>query len=195
MADRPRARCLLALGALLLAGCQQNAVFELTLELPPRDGDAFETDVEQNAFVQIRSDDYAFDTGWGRESDRDYHGTRLEDDHQEVHFSVVTTDDERGLRMKVRFCPGNEPEDRFCISQDEASPSARALWYELERPFHLGVRTFWEERIDAVPPPQAPADREPVFVDACAIRAPRCIGGPPGGNYCGDDGETHVCEE
>lgn len=198
MCRPPRSAWLLpiALGGLWLAGCEQNAVFELTLQLPPRDEAAAEPGEDLHALVLIRDETYEFTTAWDPSvgSKRDYEGRTLGDDHQEVQFSVVTGDADLGLHAKVRFCAGNDPGAPLCTSHDPGSPTARAIWYDFERPFHRGVRTLWEDRIDAVPEAGSREEREPIFVGKCAIRAPACIDGPKGGNFCESDGETHFCE-
>lgn len=185
----------LALLSLLATGCEQNAVLEITLDLPPRPTGEFPTEEEVYAFVQIRDDQLPFGDGWAREP-RDYAGTRLTDERQEVRYSAVSSRDDIGLHMKVRFCSGTGPQAPFCGSEDESSCTmSRAVWLELERPFYLGKRTAWRdgEAIPEVPAAECPDDRPVQVVGKCEIEG--CIEAIPGsGTFCRRSDGTHFCE-
>lgn len=189
------ARAAFVLMTLLASGCEQNAVLEITLDLPARPEGELPAEDDVYAFVQIRDDQLPFTDGWAREP-RDYAGTVLTDERQQVHYSAVSSRDDIGLNMKVRFCSGTDPKAQFCGDEDERSCTmSRAVWLSFERPFYLGKRTAWRDTdaIPEVPEPECPDSRPIQMVGKCEIEG--CIEAIPGsGTFCRRSDGTHFCE-
>lgn len=173
-------RALVALVVVALApsaGCARNAILEVEVELPP-------SPEERYALFQIRHElDFAL--SWGGEPRP---GHRLEASGTNLaRISVESEDESLDLHVKVRYC-----EDAGCgAPADDESTGAPASWFVVEQPFYVGHRTFWRERIEAVPPRLEPGERpDVVVIDRCRIEG--CTGGTPS-TFCRLDG-THRCE-
>lgn len=180
-------------GAALAAGCADNAILEVTLDLPPSgalvvDGgvvDAGPMPARRYAFVQIRrAAEFDHAVAW---SGTDPETIELDPTERTIaDYSVVSTDEATDVHVKVQFCVHPQ-----CISpEDMAVPSAPAVWYALEHPFYIGKRTFWDARIDVIPGPASPT-MEVLQVGKCEIEG--CISGVTD-DFCRIDGR-HWCEE
>ena len=167
---------------LVAAGCGQNAILELMIELPPA---ATIDGVERRfALVQPRTSGNPFEDEWpaGDLPPIELGALSIED-----RVSVVTDDTSLDVHLKVRFC---QTDDCTALGAgglpgDDVSPE---VWYLLEHPFYEGKRTSFHIQIPAVPP-AAPA--EPEEVDRCEIEG--CITGTSI-TFCTSDGR-HVCED
>jgi len=176
-----------ALGILCaaLSGCGQNAVLELTIDLPPLETGEWCDDPDyvgmapRFAFVQPRASDNPFSDEWPPD---DLPPIELGTARIEDHVSVVTDDTSLDVHLKIRFCHG-EACGVFC---DATSPEH---WFVLEHPFYEGHRTSYEIVINSIPT-MRPA--EPEVVERCRIRG--CLTGTPLGSYCTMDGR-HVCDD
>ncbi len=156
-------RALLAMGV-LLAGCAQNAVLELQVEIPAApSGDAV------YAQVQVRrADATGFDVSWTGD---DPIGVELGQSASWVCTSVESHDGGIDLDVRVRFC-----KSATCDSLgDDTAPEVR---YHLEHPFYIGRHTYWSAQVAAVPECASDAD--------CALG--RCVD-----NRCGCTTDTDCC--
>ena len=166
-----------------LVGCGQNAVLELTIDLPAIEtGDwcsARPGTAPRFAFVQPRASDNPFSDEWPPD---DLPAIELGTARIEDHVSVVTDDTSLDVHLKIRFCHGEACGD-FC---DATSPER---WYVLEHPFYEGKRTTYEIVVDDIPTTR-PA--EPEVVERCRVRG--CLTGTPLTSYCTTDGR-HVCDD
>lgn len=186
--------------ALSVSGCVQNAVLEIEVELPerpvgegaacvlPADCDVaaglacVEGSCAPRAFVQIQPRDAAdnpFEDDWvggDLETVELLAGERIID-----MVSVVTTNVDADVNVKVRFCT-----TRTCSALEDAMAPERR--FQLQHPFYVGERTLWVADIPDVP---ASFDSVPTVIDRCDIRG--CVGGGDLTDYCRLDGR-HVCE-
>lgn len=172
----------LAVAALLAAGCGQNAILELRIDLPPA---ATVDGVERRfAIVQPRTSTNPFADEWPA---GDLPPIELGASATEDRVSVVTEDTSLDVHLKVRFCIADD-----CTALgtggmpgDDVSPE---VWYLLEHPFYEGKRTSFHIVIPTIP---AAAPAEPEEIDRCEIEG--CITGSST-MYCTTDGR-HVCED
>lgn len=181
------------MAALFWAGCAENAVLELVIELPPAPADDG-TGLPWFGVVQIdRATEAAFTTR--RESgDRGAQPLELGAVPQSDCISAETGDESMDVEIRVRFC--REPD---CLNfLDDDSPER---YYRLEHPFYIGRRTFWSTQIDRVLECSTDTD--------CGVG--RCVGGvcgcsvdsdccPSGGCQCPTDldpvgGTCFACED
>lgn len=160
--------------ALLLAGCGQNAILELTLDLPPAPSSA----EEWFATVQPRTSENPFEEDWPPD---ELPPITLGPSAMQDAVSVVTEDTSLDVHLKVRFCRSPD-----CTAlADATSPE---VWYLLQHPFYEGKRTSFHIEIGEVPMGRPAAA---VVVDRCRIGG--CLTGTST-MFCTLDGR-HVCED
>lgn len=174
-----------------LSGCALNAALEVEMHLPYEDGDL------PRARVQVCGPDCEFGEYWDRPAQVIEIASAAPCETGgdcNARFSVVTeqTDLEQ-LRVQIRFC------DTDC-DLDVAAPGAPQLWFELERPFLHGGRTYWRPsaepfvRVPAAQPSGPPV--APTVVPSCEI-ADECWPSDrvptPDVGYCNMDG-VRFCE-
>lgn len=167
------ARLSLLVSILCAAGCTQNAILEMAIDLPSVD-----EGVVLHAQPQMRvasMNPHAEE--WRGE---DLEAIELGSERIVDEISLVAEEDEVDVAVKVRFCTTPS-----CTSLDDADAPER--WYLLEHPFYLGRRTEWAVRIEEVP---AARDTSPLVVGRCDIRG--CVEGDLS-SYCRVDGR-HLCE-
>lgn len=185
----PRCAALVAASVAVLASCTDpNAVLEVSLDLPPRPADVPPGE-EVYAFVQFRGAEVALDDAWPADQ-RDYPGRALGPARQTVSFSLISETDDLAVHTKVRFCRGLGDDAARCVADDERSSDARALWFAIERPFHLGERTRWTHAIAAVPTSPPTIDGV-TAVGKCEIEG--CVDAVDASSFCRADG-AHFCE-
>lgn len=168
----------LALTLATAAGCAENAILEVELDVPAQPS----TEPPLYAFVQIRDEGWRFEEGWAAAA-RDWEGVALGPDRQVLDYSAIAGEDALpSLHVKVRFCL-----DPACSRHDEEMDPA--LWYRLETPFYSSKRTYWRASVPSIPVDVPTAPR---VVDRCEIGG--CFDVPPDTtSYCRSDG-THFCE-
>lgn len=155
---------LLAFGiATLSIGCAQNAILELQVDLPaaptPSDGRPW------FAQVQVRrASDNPFDTDWMGVDDQLF---ELGDTRQWGCISVVSSDQELDLHIRVRFCRGDN-----CLDLLDASPPER--WYSLEHPFYIGRHTYYRIT-DIAEVPECTTDGDCGGIGACVDGLCGCV--------------------
>lgn len=159
--------------ALLVAGCADNAILEVDLELP-----ATSASTPRYAFVQsLSASTIDFGGAWAGADATE--GFLLTSAPSTQHVSFVTDGDAIGrpLGIRVRFCT-----DRVCGAlADVDAPEAR---YVVDRAFYRGQRT----RLTLSPVPEtAPTTTE---IGKCEVRG--CSNGAAA-TYCFADGR-HFCE-
>lgn len=163
------------LAAVLLAGCGQNAVLELTVDLPPRDA----TDPVY-ALVQVRpAADRPFASDWGL-SPRDLGAVELSASSRlRDHISVVADESlDDDLAVRVRFCRAPDCGDAA------GEPPPEAQWI-VEHPFYEGERTRATVVIPEIPSPTTPSTGR---VERCLVEG--CLSGDPS-SWC--VGGQHAC--
>lgn len=169
---------ILVVVAATLAGCADNAIAELTLDLPVRSGEV------RWAYVQARSGTRDFDDEWA--GDDPLAGLALEDSRRTVVVSVEADDGEeldRPLLVKIRYC-------RSPRCDDPTDGGAQQVRITVERAFYRGH--FTEIRLpEGLPavcdPPCAPTT---YTVTKCEVKG--CRQGVTT-RYCDDEGR-HYCE-
>lgn len=153
--------------------CTNNAILELTLNLPTSPAPRF-------ALTQIRrADEYAFDTEWAGD---DPPAIPLTEQPTQDQISVESHDEATDLRIKIRFCVRSACDDL----QDDLAPE---FWAEIEHPFYIGERTNYTLEVLTLPE-GIPAS--PVTIGRCDIAG--CIAGEAS-SYCRVSDGTHFCEE
>ena len=138
---------LLSLG-LLLVGCNQVAVLEGNLSVPPLP----EQYAELWVSVEVMRSSTPFEEEWA--------GTALEPlqltgCRQPYLFSVRTESPEGDVHVKVRFCRTRSCDFLDPSSASPADPQSE-IWYFVEQPFYLNdeasdSQTRWTETIEDVP--------------------------------------------
>lgn len=154
--------------ALLVAGCAQDAVLELTVEIP----EAAEPG-PRYAVVDARAGEpVGAPPGDVVGLDRTAAG--------DGRVSIVAEpgDAEQPLHLRVRFC-----DDPSCTGAPADVPQVRL---RIERAFYPGEHTFLTVRIEAVPT----GTEELPDVGKCEVRG--CVSGESA-TYCLEDG-AHLCE-
>ncbi|MCB9597073.1 MAG: hypothetical protein H6719_30395 [Sandaracinaceae bacterium] len=167
-----------ALLGVLLAGCGDAAILELTLELPAASARCDSAIARVDARF-LAADETACPVATG-----EWRGDALDvavgDTPSTLIVDVVADDDEVELPLCLRLRPCDGP---GCPRHDPlVDPSLVA---ELARPFHRGQRTRWTLTVRDL---CFPDDRG--VIDACAI------GGCTDeirASYCRDDG-SHLCD-
>lgn len=185
-----RAALLVMTGALLLAGCGQNAFLELEIDLPPN---AFAMKGDRYANVRIVSGQVPFDQDW--QIDTPLPAPKLDPSAPtKLPISVEgsSSSETVPVRVKVRFC---KSADCTMIGDDQA-PEVRL---EIERAFYLGKRTSYTWTIGCVPNVAGQTDAPPACdvpqdtattVPKCKVAG--CRTGSPTSGYC--VGDKHFCE-
>jgi len=172
-----------------LVGCADNAILEVTLDLPPV------MDDRSFAFVQARAASGAdlLET-WSDESS--ISGFRLRTGERErVTFGVEADGDqvEEGLLLKVRFCDSSR-----CDSLTDETQDPSEQHYDFERAFYRGEITTYENEITVMPLACDPAGgscAHPLqMVGKCQVFG--CRAGSSSSGCTGDDGmgARHFCE-
>ncbi len=185
-----RPASLLALGMLLGAasatGCAQNAIFELTLDLPMRPA-SVPMGTEMYAFPQLRSGtSEAFTDRWAGQDPLT--GVALSaTERTTMKISVIGNSDieARPVRLKTQFCV-----DPRCngFGDDSMAPIDCV---ELERVFYVGSFTSLPYNIMAVPTIVTCATADVRHIGRCEIRG--CVDGDTT-SYCRLEDGTHFCE-
>jgi hypothetical protein len=176
----------LALLALVLGGCAENAVLEVELTLPAQPA---APSPPLFAYVQARSADVvSFDEAWaGTDA---VEGRALEDEETALPFSIVAggASFARELGIRIRFC---RSPDCTAVGDDRA-PEAR---YRIERAFYQGQRTRLslpnDPAVDPLPPVPPATGAVITEIDKCDIEG--CTIGTSS-MYCYLNG-NHFCEE
>ncbi|HEY8427207.1 MAG TPA: hypothetical protein VIL20_02485 [Sandaracinaceae bacterium] len=155
----------IALLCLCLSGCTHAGILELTVELPPPEGDVRYAVIDarpaSRATFADAGDVATFPLG------------------EPAALSIVAGADTLSEPLEVRI--------RFCTSEGcESDLSPSEVRVRIERAFYSGVHTFLTLRIASVP---TAAERLPP-IDACQVRG--CTPST-GASYCLSDG-THLCE-
>lgn len=120
----------IAIACLGLSACADNAVLEVTLELPARTGGA-----PVYAFVQSRSDDMpTFDGSWAGADASEGFPLGTTPTTQHVSFVASGAAIPRKLGIRVRFCA-----DRACGAI--ADVNAQEAHFIIDRAFYRGQRT------------------------------------------------------
>ncbi len=165
----------------LLAGCADNAMLDVALELPA-------SAIPRYALVDVRpADELDFSSGaWATSAA--FPEVRVELDAAtttRVDATVPAENVSRDLLLRVRFC--------------EASPcelDAPASCFVIEEPFHAGRVSTFHGEVRGIPegPPEPVCSSPPVIVDRCAVGCiePSRLSGP-GADFCTDTGE-HTCD-
>jgi len=165
----------LALPIVVGGGCAQNAILELTLELP-----AQPTGAPLLVQVQARTAETVdFAESWA--GTEPVSGLGLADEPSTRTVSIVGGDDlTRELGIRVRFCREAE-----CTGLgDDRAPETQVL---VERAFYLGHRTRLRLEIPEVPGPSP----VPMRVERCRVEG--CLAGTTS-TYCSLDGR-HFCDQ
>jgi hypothetical protein len=176
MTGRARRVGLVLALAVACAGCAENAIFTLVLDVPPP------ASGRNYVVVEARS-------GMIEDFGTDWQQTQISGIplvagmRNEVRVSFEADGDEiaQKLWVKVRFCV----EDQCNEVPDGNAPEQR---YVIERAFYQGRYTELRQTIDPLPPEGVPAE---VDIDKCSIAAPECIDGSPT-SWC--VGDLHYCE-
>lgn len=171
-------RFLLPLLALALVGCAQNAVLELTIQLPPDSAGG-----PHFAYVQARANVTNFDDTWAGTGE--LAAFPLTAMAQTVQVSVVTSDGAivaDPLAIKISFCGSST-----CTAlADAMAPQARFL---VARAFYIGHRTSLTLSIPTFPTSATPA---PTMIGKCEVAG--CRDGTTA-DYCTMMGTRHFCEQ
>lgn len=160
--------------ALVLAGCAENAILELQIELPaapPDDG----TGSSWYALTRVRrASDNPFDVGWTGPGAT---AIELGPEPQWDCISVQSFDQEMDLHVRVAFCRAEN-----CLDLMDGSPPER--WFRLEHPFYIGRRTYWSTQITEVP--ECASDGDCGGIGVCIDGSCGCELGSecPGGMIC-----------
>jgi hypothetical protein len=187
----PRARLLVALvaatAAPALAGCGQNAVLELELDLPKNPGAS-----TRYAVVRVASGASPFDEAW--QGDDALPPFALDPSAASVQrVSLDGSSDVEGapVRVKVRFC-----RDPSCSALgDDTAPEVRL---QIDRAFYAGKRTSYTWSIACVPNVAGQTDTplcatpQRGETDATKCEVAGCRTGVAH-SYC--VGEKHFCEQ
>ncbi len=185
-----RPASLLALGMLLgaasVSGCAQNAIFELTLDLPPRPA-SLPASTPMYAFPQLRSGtSEAFTDRWAGQDPLT--GVELTAERTEMKISVIGNSDieARSVRLKTQFCV-----DPRCngFGDDSMAPISCV---QFERVFYVGTFTSYRlTHIDVVPTIVTCGMSDVFPVGRCDVRG--CVDGDTT-SYCRLEDGTHFCE-
>lgn len=169
-------RLVVALALVLpVAGCADNAILELEVDLP-----ASPMGEETYAFIQVRTDELGFDVPWSGADPVD--GFLLGPTRSTQPISIVAAprDYDRNVRVRATFC--SQPRcDGF---GDDIAPERRL---EIEHPFYSTRRTAATWRIEDVP---ADTVETPDLIQRCEVAG--CRDGTTR-EHCRRDG-THFCE-
>jgi len=175
----------LALAAAGAPGCAQNAIFELTLDLPPRPA-ALPATTPMYAFPQLRAGTAeAYMDRWAGQDPLT--GVELTGERTTMQISVIGNSDIEALplRLKTQFCV-----DPRCngFGDDRGVP---IQCVEFARVFYVGKVTSYPHEITVVPTATACAPADVIAIDRCLVRG--CRDGDTA-NYCRLEDGTHFCE-
>lgn len=174
----------MALAALALAGCGQNAFFEVDVILPVND-----TGQKRYAVIAFAPAGQDYDAVWA--GNQTLPGVLLSaSDTISQHASVEGTSErfEQVVEAKVTFCG-----DQTCTAKgDDRAPEVRL---RIERAFYEGKRTSYAWKIACIPTADKPdscqeKDRTVREVTRCEVAG--CRDGIST-SYC--VGDRHFCEE
>ena len=175
----------LAVAASSAMGCAQNAVFELTLDLPPRPA-SVPAGTPMYAFPQLRSGTTeAFMDRWAGQDPLT--GVELlPGERTTMQISVIGNADieTRPVRLKTQFCV-----DPRCngFGDDRGAPIECV---ELERVFYVGKYTSYPHQILDVPT-ATDCTAGVIAIERCLVHG--CRDGDTA-NYCRLEDGTHFCE-
>ncbi len=180
----------LALGA---AGCANNAIFTLQMDLPPAPP-ATPPAVQSLLFLVVEGrpgmEDWT--TDWQQWQAGGIGLDPVERTMTAVDFVASGDAIAKPLRVKIRFCISA----RCTLVEDGDAPEIRI---ELERVFYQGRYTEYPIAISSSPtgdqiqlPPSGMIVGPGGAVPKCAIHAPECIEGTPATSWC--VGTEHYCE-
>jgi hypothetical protein len=163
----------------LVSGCAQNAIFELTLDVPPPVGE------RSRVVIEARTGDADFSTDWQQTQITGIPLTPAVRNSITASFEASGDDIVGQLKVKVRFCV-----DERCLDTADGPMSAPEQRYEFDRVFYQGRYTTYAVTLDELPDPSMAPPVEPV--DKCSIAGDDCWEGAPVTNNCLDG--THFCE-
>lgn len=176
----------LALAVAGASGCAQNAIFELTLDLPERPA-ALPAGTPMYAFPQLRAGTAeAFMDRWAGQDPLT--GVELQPgERTTMQISVIGNSDieTRPLRLKTQFCV-----DPRCngFGDDRGAP---IQCVEFERVFYVGKFTSYTHAIATVPTSIDCPVAGVLPIGRCDIRG--CRDGDTA-NFCRLEDGTHFCE-
>ncbi len=169
---------------LLLAGCAQNSIFELTMNIEPPPEVASTGDLRDKVLIEARTGDADFEADWqqtqitGIVLDPGTSNTVL------ASFEGSGEVLEQQLRVKIRFCV-----DPRC-TQPLPDGNAPELRYEFQRVFYQGRYTSYELDIPTIPASGSTPAR---MIGKCDIVGEGCWEGATDNNCLGDG--RHFCED
>lgn len=179
---------------LVLSGCAQNAVLELTLVLPSPS--AVGAPSAENAFVRFRSGDNPAEPtrGFALGADLELQIPLSSSTTSTTSTASVVIDDParmtEPLWIQVQYC-----ESPTCSSLAD-DMSARVAYVRIERGFYQGVYTSVQVELPSDAPWAGPMDPPtPLEIGKCDVAGEGCFEGTFSGNCRTLSGtETHVCE-
>lgn len=163
-----------ALLCLLSSGCAQNAILELTVDMPAADP------LRPNLVVQALSGEADFTNDWPQSQITGIPLNTTEANLVEISVEGSGDDLLRVLNVRLRFC-----EDPECHAINDGEPPE--VWLTFERAFYQGEYTGYELSLMS-PPTMAPST--PTTVGKCEVFG--CVEGSSETGYCIDD--VHHCE-
>lgn len=175
--------------ALAQSACARNAVLEIELSVPPAPPGMGPPIF---AFTQFGDDTTDWGADWGIYPDFD--GVALGSAARVVRFSLLSEDETKEVRMRVRYCSTER-----CEEIRGTPPQVRFQFHEA---FYIGERTRYRtathtahmEELGAVPPPPARDDEIPLIdVTKCDIEGCVRASGPVT-SFCRMS-QTHFCED
>jgi len=174
----------LAVIAALAAGCAQNSIFELTLDLPPApstpDGPTY-------AFVQFNTaNPVDFSARWsGQDVAQGFALDPTMRTTQQVSLIGDADVETHQIGMVVRFCDAS----RCTTLASDLAPISCVLF---ERVFYVGKTTSYPYTISSVPTVMGTcaSAADVTMIEHCQIRG--CVEGDTT-NYCRSD-DRHFCE-
>jgi hypothetical protein len=176
---------------LVLFGCAQNSIFELTLNIAPAPQTAPDVmmSLRDKVLIEARSGDASFGADWQQTQITGIVLDNAPNNTVVASFGGSGAELEQPLRVKVRFCV-----DPRCTNVEAADGGAPEIWYEFDRVFYQGRYTHYELDIMEFPTTE-PMDEDADVngVDKCAIVGEGCWEGATDNN-CLADGR-HFCED
>ena len=164
-----------ALTCLLSSGCAQNAILEVTVDMPAAD--------PSRTYLVVRalSGEADFSNDWQQSQIAGIPLNTTEANIVEIGIEGSGDDLLRVLNVKLRFCVHPECQ---AVPDDGDSPE---VWLTFERAFYQGEYTGYQ--LSLMPPPTT-APSTPTIVGKCEIFG--CVEGSSPTGYCADD--VHHCE-
>ncbi len=163
-----------ALTCLLSSGCAQNAILEITIDMPAADP------LRPNLVVQALSGEADFSNDWPQSQLTGIPLDTTEANLVEVGIEGSGDDLLRELNVRLRFC-----EDPECHAIADGDPPE--VWLTFERAFYQAEYTSYE--VSLMPPPTM-APSSPTVIGKCAVFG--CVEGSSETGYC--IGDVHHCE-